>query len=62
MRQMSENLREINRIYDSVHNLFGVEQGLRTGRYIDGDLAKYAQTILKIRHLKSSGGAMNPFV
>jgi hypothetical protein len=57
---MSENLREINRIYDSVHNLFGVEQGLRTGRYIDGDLAKYAQTILKIRHLKSSGGAMNP--
>ena len=57
---MSENLREINRIYDSVHNLFGVEQGLRTGRYIDGDLAKYAQTILKIRHLKSLGGAMNP--
>jgi hypothetical protein len=57
---MSENLREINRIYDSVHNLSGVENGLRTGRYIDGDLAKYAQTILKIRHLKSSGGSMNP--
>ena len=57
---MSENLREINHIYQSVHNLFGVEHGLRTGRYIDGDLAKYAKTILKIRHLKSSGGAMNP--
>jgi hypothetical protein len=57
---MSENLREVNRIYQSVHNLFGVTHGLRTGRYIDGDLAKYAKTILKIRHLKSTGGAMNP--
>jgi hypothetical protein len=57
---MSENLREINRIYQSVHNLFSMEHGLRTGRYIDGELAKYAKTILKIRHLKSSGGAMNP--
>lgn len=57
---MSENLREINRIYQSVHNLFGIEHGLRTGPYIDGDLAKYAKTILKIRHLKSSGGAINP--
>lgn len=57
---MTENLREINRIYDSVHNLFGIEHGLRTGRYIDGDLAKYAKTVLKIRHLRSSGGAMNP--
>jgi hypothetical protein len=57
---MSENLREINRIYDSVHNLFGTEHGLRTGRYLDGDLAQYAKTILRIRHLKSSGGEMNP--
>ena len=57
---MSENLREIDRIYNSVHNLFGIEHGLRTGRYIDGDLAKYAKTILKVRHLKSSGGAMSP--
>lgn len=57
---MSENLREVNRIYQSVHNLLGAEHGLRTGRYIDGDLAKYAKTILKVRHLKSPGGAMNP--
>ena len=57
---MSENLREINRIYDSVHNLLGAEHGLRTGRYIDSELAKYAKTILQIRHLKSPGGVMNP--
>ena len=57
---MFENLREIDRIYDSVHNLFGTEHGLRTGRYIDSDLAKYAKTILKIRRLKSSGGSLTP--
>lgn len=57
---MSENLREIDRIYQSVHNLFGADHGLRTAHYVDGDLAKYAKTILKIRHLKSTGGAMNP--
>jgi hypothetical protein len=57
---MSEKLREVNRIYDSVHNLFNLEHGLRTGRYIDSELARYAKTILKIRHLKSTGGAMNP--
>lgn len=60
LRQMFENLREINRIYDSVHNLLGTEHGLRTGRYIDGELARYAKTFLQIRHLKSLGGAMNP--
>jgi hypothetical protein len=29
-------------------------------RYIDSDLARYAKTILKIRHLKSTGADMNP--
>lgn len=57
---MSERLHEINRIYHSVHNLFSVESGLRTGRYIDSELARYAKTILKIRHLKSAGRAMSP--
>lgn len=57
---MSEKLREVNRIYDSVHNLFTTEHGLRTGRYIDSDLARYAKTVLKIRHLKSAGATMNP--
>lgn len=57
---MSEKLREVNRIYDSVHNLFTTEQGLRNGRYIDSDLAKYAKTILKIRHLKSTGPDLHP--
>ena len=57
---MSEKLREVNRIYDSVHNLFTTDHGLRTVRYIDSDLARYAKTILKIRHLKSTGADMNP--
>jgi hypothetical protein len=57
---VSESLREINRIYHSVHNLFTIENGLRTGRYIDSELAKYTKIILKIRHLKSTGGAINP--